>query len=478
MKWSISKLKNIILCGGILKRFTKMVYKDPNELIFGKAKFPVSQRWDIQFGAGYVVPEIKVAPQEGSEASKEKMVAEVRNITQSAAERAVAIGLPAFMIEQEHVFQQTNDPEIAGEGTAAQAEVLENYHDEYGIRVSLRQTVGDLRLEERAPGLRGSDYDIKVEESAEACAANGASDLCIESMGGKSVSDYGISRGDIKAILFGIGVLGSIDMEYMWTRLVNICKKYDCRPAGDTDCAQANTAMFMAGGLLTKDIPHTTAALARAMAGARSLVAVEAGAVGPLKDCGYENPIVKAISGVPIATEGKNAVCAHSDLMGNLVAGVTDVWSNESVYHRQEMGGTTPEVWLQATGMEASLMNTAHQTGDAETLRDLYTLTDKYRDPQALILSYDNAYRIGEAIVSYGKDTYARSKAAALEAGAIINEAVQAGKISLTRFEKDSLDNNLKVLEGLPVDGDQFTDSCLRAYKRKVPDFDPKSYEL
>lgn len=461
-----------------MKRFTRMVYKNPEEIVFGRAKFPVSQRWNIQFGAGYVVPEVKVAPQEGSEASKEKMVAECRNIAQSACQRAVSVGLPTFMLEQEHVFQQTNNPEWAAECTQIQAEVLENYYDEYGIRVSLRQTPADIRLEERAPGLRGSDYDNKVNESLEACAANGASDICIESMGGKSVSDYGISRGDIKATLFGIGVLGSIDMEYVWDKIVNICKKYDCRPGGDTDCAQANTAMFMAGGLLDKDIAHTTAALARAIGAARSLVAVECGAIGPLKDCGYENPIIKAISGVPIATEGKNAVCAHSDLMGNLIAGVTDVWSNESVYHRQEMGGTTPEVWLQATGFEAALMNTALQTETAETLRDIYTLTDKYRDPQALILAYDNAYRIGEAIVNYGKDPYMRARAAALEAGKIINEASEAGKLYLTRFERDSLDNALKVLEELPMDADQFTDECLRTYTRKVAEFDPKSYEL
>jgi methanol--5-hydroxybenzimidazolylcobamide Co-methyltransferase len=89
---------------------------------------------------------------------------------------------------------------------------------------------------------------------------------CYRTIGGKSVSDYGIARGDPKAILFGIGVLGSIDMEYMWKRITDVCKKYDCRPAGDTDCAQANTAMFMAGGLLDKDCSHTLAALARAMA--------------------------------------------------------------------------------------------------------------------------------------------------------------------------------------------------------------------
>ncbi|MCE7698332.1 MAG: methanol--corrinoid methyltransferase, partial [Methanobacterium paludis] len=274
-----------------MKRFTRMIYKTPDEMVFGRAKFPVSQRWNTQFGAGYVVPEIKVAPVEGSEDSKEKMVSECRNIAQSACERAVAVGLPAFMLEQEHISQQTNNPDWTAECTQIQAETLEKYHDEYDIRVSLMATPADIRVEERAPGLRGSDYDNKVMESIEASAANGASCVAIETTGGKSVSDYGIARGDPKAILFGIGVLGSIDMEYMWKRIVNICKKYDCRPAGDTDCSQANTAMFLAGGLMDKDCSHTIAALTRAIGAARSLVAVECGAIGPLKDCGYENPI-------------------------------------------------------------------------------------------------------------------------------------------------------------------------------------------
>ncbi|WP_309250830.1 methyltransferase MtaB domain-containing protein, partial [Methanosphaera stadtmanae] len=96
-------------------------------------------------------------------------------------------------------------------------------------------------------------------------------------------------------------------------------------PGGDTDCAQANTAMFLAGGLTSKNVSHTIAAVARAIAGARSLVAVECGAQGPTKDCGYENPIVKAIASVPICAEFKNETCAHSDLMGKLTAAVCDV---------------------------------------------------------------------------------------------------------------------------------------------------------
>ncbi|MGY0288704.1 MAG: methanol--corrinoid methyltransferase [Thermoproteota archaeon] len=459
-----------------MRRYTKLAYKDPDEILFGHAKFPVQEHFGIVFGAGFVVPEVKVAPAPGTEKDKESLVREMASIAEQAASRAVDIGLPAFMLEQEHVFQQTYYPDWAYDCTHAQLEVLEKYYKEYGVRIALRQTVADIRVEEKG-GLRGSEYDNRIAETIERCCEAGASDIAAETMGGKSVIDYGVMRGDIKALLFG-EYLAHIDMEYFWTRAVNICRKYDTRPAGDTHCSGANTAMFVAGGLMGKDMSHTGAALVRAMSAARSLVAVECGATGPLKDCGYENTIIKFITGVPIAQEGKDAVCAHSDIMGNLVCQAVDVWSNESVFHREEMGGPTPAVWLQATGYEAALMNTAIQAGYAKVLRDLYALTDMYRDPQALILAYPNAFRIAKAIVEYGKDPYLRSRAAALEAAKIIKEAYEAKRIALTRFELDSLNKFVSILESLPMEADKFVDECLREYKGKIPTFDPKSYEL
>lgn len=461
-----------------MKRYTKMEYENPDEMTFGFSKHPVKTKNGLEIGAGYVNPIIKVAPKEGSENSKDTMVSECRNIAISACQRAVNIGLPSFILEQEHIAQQTANPDWAGECTQAQVEVLEKFQDEYGIKTALKATPADIRDEAKGENYRTSSQYQQVMESIEQCCENGASIICIETTGGKSVSDYGISRGDPRAILFGIGVLGSIDMEFMWTEIVKICSKHNVIPGGDTNCSQSNTAMFLAGGLLDKDCSHTLAAIARAIGACNSLVAVECGAKGPLKDCGYENPIVKSISGVPIATEGKNAVCAHSDLMGNLIAGITDCWSNESVYHREEMGGTTPEVWLQATGYEAALMNTAIETENDKILRDLYTLADKYRDPQALILAYDNAHRIGCAIVEYGDDPYQRSIAGALEAGTIIREAVEDKKMQLTRFEQDSLDGAMKIYEKLPEDSGKFIKQSSKRYGRKVEDFDPKNYEL
>ena len=459
------------------KRFTKMENKSDDDLVFGKAANPVEYGFGVKLGVGEVVPNIKVAPAEGSETSVEGMVATCKNIAFSACDRAAAVGLPTVQIEQEHVAQQTKSREISAKTTAVQIEQLEELHDKYGTKTSLMSTIADIR-EEDMGGLRGSDFDVMMDESFEACAENGTSILCVETIGGKVVSDYGISRGDIRAILYGIGLLGSIDMEYMWTKISDIASHHDCVPGGDTDCAQANTAMFLGGGLTSKNVSHTLAAVARAISGARSLVAVECGAVGPLKDCGYENPIVKAIGGVPICAEGKNATCAHSDLMGNLACAVVDCWSNESVYNREEMGGPTPGVWLQSLGYECALMNTATQIGTNKQLRDTYVLADKYRDPQGVILAYDNAYKIGEAITAEGEDIYLRSRAAAIRAMELINEAVDEKRILLTRFERDTLDSTMKTYEQLPDDKDKFIKTCIKRYGRKVKEHDPSQYEL
>lgn len=453
-----------------------METEDVDDMVFGQTKNPVKMGLDQVVGDGEVIPNIKVAPAEGSETSIDGLVATCKNIAFAACERAAGIGLPAIQIEQEHVQQQSISEEASARTTAVQWEQLEELHEKYGTAVSLMSTVADMREEEN--GLRGSELDQAMDASFEACAENGASMLCVETVGGKVVSDYGISRGDVRAILYGIGVLGSIDMAYMWPKIVDIAKKNNIVAGGDTDCAQANTAMFLAGALTSKNVSHTIAAVARAIAGARSLVAIECGATGPTKDCGYENPIVKSIASVPICAEGKNATCAHSDLMGNLAAAVCDVWSNESVYNREEMGGPTPGVWLQSLGYECALMNTATQIGTNKELRDTYTLADKYRDPQGVILAYDNAYKIGEAIVADGEDIYLRSRNAALKACELINEAVEEKRILLTRFERDTLDSTQKTYEQLPDDQAKFVKTCIKRYGRKVKEHDPSQYEL
>ena len=74
---------------------------------------------------------------------------------------------------------------------------------------------------------------------------------------------------------------------------------------------------------------------------------MRAGAKGPSKDCGYENPIVKAISGIPISQEGKAAACAHFSDVGNISASMCDLWSNESVQNIRLLSGNAPEAYTE-----------------------------------------------------------------------------------------------------------------------------------
>ncbi|MCC7553793.1 MAG: methanol--corrinoid methyltransferase, partial [Methanobacteriaceae archaeon] len=208
-----------------MKRCTEMAYKDADDMVFGHAQKPVKAVRGFEVGNGRVVPELNVAPGEGAENSLEKMNSEMKNIAYSACQRAVGIGLPAFQLEREHIAQQTYNPTWAAENTQIEVGVLEDFEDEYGLQTSYRATPADIRDEEKGMPMIGSEQYNLVMETMEACAENGASFLSIETVGGKSVSDYGIARADMKAILFGIGVLGSMDMQNMWTEIVKIAGK-------------------------------------------------------------------------------------------------------------------------------------------------------------------------------------------------------------------------------------------------------------
>lgn len=465
-----------------VKRYTKMAYAKPDDMVFGTAKTPVSYGLGIKVGAGRVIPEINYAPRPGTEVTPERFTKEyVDYITRDAIERAVTLGFPDLQLETEWVFQMGNDPKFGRPVVEGQKALCEDLNKKYGINLAVRHTIPDMREAEN--GMRtGMDklhhYPEKVLEAAEVACEAGADVLSCETMGGKEVVDYGIMNGDIKACLFGIGVLGSRDMDWIWQEYVKIAKKHKVVAGGDTNCSGANVSMFMAGGFLDNDVPKTFSAVTRAIAAARTLCAWEAGAVGPDKDCGYEGPIVKAIAGKPTAQEGKNCQCAHADLQGNLMAQCCDLWSNESVEYHPEFGGSSVQCWLGSIGYEVSLMNTAIAMGQEKNLRDMYMFSDRFRGPEGYILSYDNAYKIGEAIVSNGDSHYLRAKAAALTSANLVNEAYSNGTLQLTISQKDMLKKMIKVLSSLPDEEDKFIQDCVQQYSAEVKAFNPKNYDL
>jgi methanol--5-hydroxybenzimidazolylcobamide Co-methyltransferase len=390
-----------------------------------------------------------------------------------ALERMVIVGHPTLQIENEHVYQMTHNPKWGGEIAAQTAKQMDDYLDKYGLKASYRSTPADLRKPDMHD-MRQSDYTHEVLESFKECSKY-ADVVSIESMGGKEIFDHAIIRNDIAGILFGIGVLGAIDMEWMWNQIVEIAKGNNCIPGGDTNCSEANTAMFMAGGMTSKDVPHVMAALARAIAASRTLVAYECGATGPTKDCAYEDPIIKAMAGVPISTEGKTSACAHSDLAGNLIGAVCDLWSNEAVEYHDMFGATTTSVFAEILGYDCAMFNTAIELGYQEQLKEILVNSDMYRDSHSLIVAPNNAWEIGNAIVSNReKSNYASARAGAIKAGQII---LGDAKMKLTALEKKALDAAMKDLEALPDAEGDFIQQCLDKYK-DVKGFNPASYGL
>ena len=465
-----------------MAKFTKMAYDNADDMVFGHSKKPVSYGCGIKVGAGYVIPEINYAPRPGTEKSVEKITKEyVEYISKDAIERALTLGFPNLQLETEWVAQMGTVPGMGASVVAGQKAITEKYHKEYGINLAVRHTIPDQREAEQ--GLRdGMDskfnYPEKYWECCEIVCENGGDLLSVESVGGKEFADYAVTHGDITAFLFGVGYLGSIDMEHIWTEMANIAKKHGTTLGGDTNCSGANVSMFMAGGMLDNDVQKTFSAVTRCISAARTLAAWESGAVGPDKDCGYEGIICKAIAGKPTAQEGKNCQCAHCDLQGNLIAQACDLWSNESVEYHPEFGGTSVQCWLGSIGYEAALMNTAIQLGQEKTLRDLYMYADRTRGPEGYVLAYDNAYKVGQAIAENGNDLYLRAKAAGLTGAKIIMNGYETKELALTNKQLDTLKSIIKTLEGLTDETDKIVEFCGKEYKDSVPNYNPKNYDL
>jgi methanol--5-hydroxybenzimidazolylcobamide Co-methyltransferase len=238
-------------------------------------------------------------------------------------------------------------------------------------------------------------------------------------------------------------------MRFLWTELDKVARRHSAHCAGDTACGFGNTAMVLAEQHM---IPRVFAAVVRAISAVRTLVGYECGAVGPGKDCGYENPILKAITGFPMAMEGKTAACAHLSPVGNIAAATCDTWSNESVQNIKLLGGMAPTCYVEQLIYDCRLMNAALADGrDAALLyRKWMIASDAHKDPQAYVLAPESAITIAQAIVS-APDTYAAGKAAALTAIRLLREAHRDGALKIHPRELPYLDRMLKAVDTLPT---------------------------
>jgi len=437
-------------------RFRKLAIANSDDLRFGYAPRPVVTRQGLRIGDGQVYPELKftLPPMEVVAATMPVVARHYREIITDALRRAAELEAPGVLIEFETLPPMTATPAFGLEIVNILISGMENARSKYGLRTALRMTPNDNREFTRPPVMRSGPHWDRMLELFEGSAKAGAELLSIESVGGKELHDDALMNGDLGQVIFSLCVLGVRDMEFVWKTISGIAKRNGVISAGDTACGFGNTAMVLAE---QKMIPRTFAAVVRAITAVRTLVAYENGAVGPGKDCGYENPYVKAITGCPIAMEGKTAACAHFSPLGNIAAAYADTWSNESVQNVRLLAGNAPTCSMEQLIYDCRLMNRALAEGKAAalTLRRWLVDSDAGLDPQAWVLRPDSVMAISRAIVG-APGHYQAGVAAARCALGLLREAQAAGSLKIAPRELKSLDTMAAQLDGLPDDEGEF----------------------
>ncbi|NLO36833.1 MAG: methanol--corrinoid methyltransferase, partial [Clostridiaceae bacterium] len=191
---------------------------------------------------------------------------------------------------------------------------------------------------------------------------------------------------------------------------------------------------------------------------------------------GYEGVYVKAITGIPIAMEGRSSAVAHPSPVGNIAACAADLWSNESVQHIKLLGGYAPTVSMEQLAYDCRLMNGATRRGPeaARLLRDLHADSDSALDPQAYVLRPDVVVAIAAKIVADSKGPFSRSKTAARAAVEALRSGLAAGQLNLDSRETDWLDRIEDQLDQIAADEEDF----IRAMLGETEKLNPAHYDL
>ena len=415
--------------------FSSLAITDLEEFQFGRCPKPVRCRRGVEIGAGTVIPELNftLPPIDIQPGTWPEIRRQYTEMIEGVCRRAAELEVPALLVEFETLPEMTVRPQWGLDITRLLADTLDRYHERQGLKCALRLTPNDTRELARPPLMHRGKYWEAMLRMFNSAGEAGADLIGIESTGGKEVSDEAILNADLHSLLFALGVLAPRDMVVLWKEIVAACSRSGLVASGDTACAFGNTAMTLADqGLL----PKVFAAVVRVAAVPRSLIAYEAGATGPSKDCAYEGPYMKAIAGVPISMEGRTAACAHLSHVGNIAQTVCDCWSNESVQNVRLLSAFAPIVSLEQLVYDCRLLNTAAANGteSARMLRDWLTSSDASLDPQAWVLRPDVVLRLAGTIIDE-KTPYARTRRAILETMSELRRAHQAGELRIPERE-------------------------------------------
>ncbi|NLM10541.1 MAG: methanol--corrinoid methyltransferase [Clostridiaceae bacterium] len=458
------------------KVFNELAYKNLSDFIFGSSIHPVKCKNGLVIGGGKVFPELNftLPPMSITKETMPEVLKQYKSIMEDACKRARELYSPGFVAEVELLPPTTYHPEWGIEIIKTVRDIMNEYEQKYGLKSALRATPVDIREDRESVHMwKGRHWEL-VLETFEGCAKEGADFLAIESIGGKDIHDDAIVFCDLPKSLFALGILGARDMSKLWSAIVDIADKTGSFASGDTACGFANTAMVLAE---RGYIPKVFSAVVRVMSAVRSLVAVEEGAVGPHKDCGYEGVYVKAITGIPISMEGKSSACAHLSPLGNISAAVADLWSNESVQNIRLLGGMAPTVSMEQLSYDCRLMNEASAKGREQVLllRDMLTDSDSRFDPQAYVLRPDVVLNISKEIV---KETghFNRTKAAAVATIDELKAAASEGKVIIEERELSWLDIIKSQIEAIPRDEEKFIHQMVE--ENASDKFIPEKYDL
>jgi methanol--5-hydroxybenzimidazolylcobamide Co-methyltransferase len=457
-------------------KYTSLAIEDPIDLLFGCAPHPLTTRSGMVIGGGIVYPEINFTLPAVSvdQCSMNEVRRNYKEIIEGVLRRAGELDAPGVVVEFETLPPMTENPQWGLDIVRILLEGMEAENGRTGLRSVLRVTPNDNREFERPPLMRRGRYLDAMLELFDRAAGEGAELLSIESVGGKEVHDQALVNGDLAASIFALCILGARDMEFLWTHISRIASRHGVFAAGDTACGFGNTAMVLAEQRM---IPRVFAAVVRAVTAVRSLVAYECGAVGPGKDCGYENPILKAITGYPMAMEGKTSACAHLSSMGNLAAAACDTWSNESVQNIKLLGGMAPTCFMEQLVYDCRLMNRARADGvaGARTLQRWFVESDEAGDPQAFIISPAASVELARTIV-LSDSHYHAGVAVALKAVELMRDAHESGELEIPENEAGWLDTMQDTLEDLPSDQGVFIEQQLESVEPGK--FLPEEYGL
>jgi methanol--5-hydroxybenzimidazolylcobamide Co-methyltransferase len=440
-----------------LLQFNQMAYASVDDFIFGKAKKPVTLKNGLVIGGGTVYPEINftLPPMLITEETMPEVVRIYQEIITGVTQRAIELSVPGFVAEVELLPPCTWHVDWGVRVTDVLANTLAEMSARHGIKTALRTTVIDVRegrdLEHMHRGKQWDNVLAAFRENARA----GADLLAIESIGGKEVHDEAVMNCDIRKAIFALGVLGIRDMHLLWRAIRSIADETGSIASGDTACGFANTAMVLAE---RRFIPRVFAAVDRVISAVRSLAAIEAGAIGPHKDCGYEGVYVKAITGIPISMEGRTSAVAHLSPVGNIAACAADLWSNESVQHIKLLGGHAPVISTEQLAYDCRLMNEASHRGHSTAclLRDLHAASDRRLDPQAYVLDPAVVFAIARQIVADQKGPFSRTLTAARAAVQALWQGRSDGELTFDEREAGWLEQIEQQIDTIPADEEVF----------------------